>query len=43
MPLEFFGRSSRLEMFFKLSGFKNFAIFTGKPLRLSYFLIKMQA
>ena len=33
-------RSNRLQMFFKTGVFKNFAIFTGKSLCLSLFLIK---
>ena len=36
-------RSSRLQMFFKISVLKNFANFTGKHLRWSIFLIKLQA
>ena len=36
-------RSSRSQMFFKISVLKNFAIFTGKHLRWSLFLIKLQA
>ena len=33
-------RSNRLQMFFKTGVFKNFAIFTGKPLCWSLFLLK---
>ena len=36
-------RSSRLEMFLKIGVLKNFAIFTGKYLCWSLFLIKLQA
>ena len=36
-------RSSRLQMFFKIGVLKNFAIFTGKHLCWSLFLIKWQA
>ena len=36
-------RSSRSQMFFKILTFKNFAIFTGKHLCWSLFLIKLQA
>ena len=36
-------RSSRSQMFFKVDVFKNFAIFTGKHLCWSLFLIKLQA
>ena len=36
-------RSSRLQMFFKLSALKNFVNFTGKHLCWSLFLIKLQA
>ena len=36
-------RSSRSQMFFKIGVLKNFAIFTGKHLRWSLFLIKLQA
>ena len=34
------GRNSRSKMFFKIGGLKNFAIFTGKHLCWSLFLIK---
>ena len=33
-------RSSRLQLFFKIGALKNFAIFTGKHLYWSLFLIK---
>ena len=36
-------KSSRSQMFFKTSVFKNYAIFTGKQMRSSLFLIKLQA
>ena len=36
-------KSSRSQMFFKISVFKNYAIFTGKQMRSSLFLIKLQA
>ena len=36
-------KSSRLQMFFKIGVLKNFAIFPGKHLCQSYFLIKLQA
>ena len=36
-------RSSSSQMFFKIGVLKNFAIFTGKHLRWSLFLIKLQA
>ena len=36
-------RSSRSQMFFKIDVLKNFAIFTGKHLCWSLFLIKLQA
>ena len=36
-------RSSRFEMFFKICVLKIFAVFSGKHLRLSLFLIKLQA
>ena len=36
-------RSSASQMFFKIGALKNFAIFTGKPLYWSLFLIKLQA
>ena len=36
-------RSSHLQMFFKISVFKNFAIFTARHMYLSLFLIKLQA
>ena len=36
-------RSSRSQMFFKIGVLKNFAMFTGKHLCWSLFLIKMQA
>ena len=36
-------RSSRSEMFFKIDVLKNFGICTGKQLRWSLFLIKLQA
>ena len=36
-------RSSRSQMFFKIGALKNFAIFTGKHLCWSLFLIKLQA
>ena len=36
-------RSSRSQMFFKIGVTKNFAMFTGKHLCWSLFLIKMQA
>ena len=35
--------SSRLQMFFKIGDFKNFANFTGKYLFWSFFLITLQA
>ena len=35
-------KSRRLQMFFKISVLKNFAIFTGKHLCWSYFLIELQ-
>ena len=36
-------KSSRLKMFFEIGSLKNFAIFTGKHLYLSLFLIKLKA
>ena len=36
-------KSSRLQMLFKISSIKNFAIFTGKHLCWGLFLIKLQA
>ena len=36
-------KSSRSQMFFKISSIKNFAIFTGKHLYWGLFLIKLQA
>ena len=36
-------KSSCSQMFFKISVFKNYAIFTGKQMRSSLFLIKLQA
>ena len=36
-------RSSHLQIFFKIGVLKNFAIFTGKGLCRSLFLIKLQA
>ena len=36
-------RSSRSQMLFKIGILKNFAIFTGKHLCWSFFLIKLQA
>ena len=37
------GRSTRLQMFFKIGVLKNFANFTRKRLHWSFFLIKLQA
>ena len=37
------GRSSRSQMFFKIGALKNFAMFTGKHLCWSLFVIKLQA
>ena len=38
-----FSKAARLQMFFKIGVLKNYAIFTGKHLCWSYFLIKLQA
>ena len=38
-----YDRSSRSQMFFKIDVFKNFAIFTGKQLCSSLFLVKLKS